>query len=314
MATDPPATGTLKARLPPLLLVRAFEAVGRTGSMRRAAADIGVSHTVVSRHVRSLEEWLGTKLLERGPRGAALTPDGRQFLGSVSTAFDLIARSALELRPQLRRGLLRVWCMPGLAARWLAPRLSGLEESLPGVDIVLRAIDELPDFSRFEADVMIGFGDPAIWPPGSVALIEPRMFPVASPRWLQTHGAPPDLAALALCPLIHEESREQWRHWLTRAGHEPRQALTGPRLWNASLCLEAAVAGQGIALATRLNAAAEITEGKLVELFATDIRIGGYYLLAPPERWRDPLLARFRSWIETNAAASLKEDGREAPG
>ena len=120
MATEPPATGTLKARLPPLLLVRAFE---RWAVPDRCAGPrpISASATRSSSYVRSLEEWLGTKLLDRGPRGAALTSDGRQFLGSVSSAFDLIARSALELRPQLRRGLLRVWCMPGLAARWLAP-------------------------------------------------------------------------------------------------------------------------------------------------------------------------------------------------
>jgi LysR family glycine cleavage system transcriptional activator len=292
------STGTLKARLPPLLFVRAFEAVGRAGSMRKAAEDIGVNHTVVGRHVRSLERWFGTKLFVRGPRGTTLTVDGVQFFSAVSSAFDMIASSALQLRPQQRRGLLRVWCMPGLAARWLVPRLGDLEQALPGVDILVRAIDQAPDFSHFEADVMIGFAEPNDWPTDAMPLIEPRMFPVASPRWLKRHGVPISLEALARSSLIHEESRQQWCTWLDRAGVAVSHPLTGPRLWNASLCLDAALAGQGIALATRLTASDEIAAGNLVELFSTSIRVGGYYLYAPRERWSDSLLACFRKWIK----------------
>lgn len=299
-AAREPTAGSSRARLPPLILVRAFEAVGRTGSMRKAADDIGVSHTVVSRHVRNLEAWLGTKLLLRGPRGATLTADGRDFLASVTTAFDLIARSALELRPHIRSGILRVWCAPGLAARWLTPRLSELETVLPGTDIVIRATQEMPDFSSFEADLAICFGEESEMPAGAVPLLQPRMFPVASPIFLERGRRPATLAELALCPLIHEESREQWRLWLEKSGVTLSGPLTGPRLSNAGLCLDAALSGQGIALAMGLNAGEEIAAGRLVELFATDTRLGRYFLVAPRERWSDPLLARFRAWISAS--------------
>ena len=118
----PPATRTNRAddlvespKMPPLVMVRAFEAAARTGSMRKAADDIGVSHTVISRHVRNLEAWAGRKLLETGPRGTLLTQEGAIFHRAVSEAFQIIAAAAVELRPRTRKGMLRIWAMPGLA-------------------------------------------------------------------------------------------------------------------------------------------------------------------------------------------------------
>lgn len=187
--------------------------------------------------------------------------------------------------------------MPGLATRWLTPRLSVIEETMQGAEIVLRAIDRLPDFSTAEADLMVGFGDFASLPEGAVPLVRPRLFPVASQAWIARNGTPSTLAELADAPLIHEESRQQWTDWFEAAGFTRHHALRGPRLWDANLGFDAAMAGQGIALVSRLTAGTEIANGSLVELFATDIRLGGYYLTAPVDRMADPLIGRFRDWI-----------------
>ncbi|NKF33540.1 LysR family transcriptional regulator, partial [Pseudomonas sp. BGM005] len=87
----------------------------RLGSMRRAADDLNLSHTVISRHVRNLEAWFGTRLVDAGPRGIRLTAEGRVFAETVGAAFDLIAKSTAELRPAVNRTVLRIWCVPGLA-------------------------------------------------------------------------------------------------------------------------------------------------------------------------------------------------------
>lgn len=284
-------------RLPPLIMVRAFEAVGRTGSMRRAAEDISISHTVVSRHVRNLEAWMGVKLVDAGPRGAALTPEGARFYRSVSQGLEMIASAALELRPPPQQRSLRLWCMPGLATRWLAPRLSAIGDMLPGVEVVLRAIDRVPDFKHHEADLMIAFGAPSTMPAGALPLVRPRMFPVASPDWLRARPALKNVGDLAGSPLIHEESHAQWQAWLTAAGVSAGAGLLGPRLWDANLGLDAAIAGQGVALASRLTAGEEIRSGRLMELFDTSIQLGGYYLLIAPERLGDPLVGRFEGWL-----------------
>ena len=286
--------------LPPLVMLRAFEAVARMGSMRRAADDIGVSHTVVSRHVRNLEHWMGQKRVAATPRGVVLTPQGEMLFASVSRAFRIIANTTAELRPAAARGSLRIWAMPGLATRWLTPRLSAIEAAMGAVDISLRAIDRLPDFAAHEADLMIGFGSFDALPPGAERLVHPRMFPAASPAWIERHGAPQSLAELAEAPLIHEESRQQWTDWFEAMGFKPRTELRGPRLWDANLGFDAALAGQGVALVTRLTAGAEVDDGRLVEILSSAVRLGGYYTLAAPQRVGDPVLARFLRWLAEN--------------
>jgi LysR family transcriptional regulator, glycine cleavage system transcriptional activator len=296
-------------RLPPLVMVRAFEAAARTGSMRKAGDDLGVSHTVISRHVRNLEAWAGRKLMVTGPRGVNLTREGEIFFGTVSKAFQMIASAAIELRPSSRRGTLRIWSVPGLATRWLAPRLSMIEKTLAGAEIVLRAIDRLPDFARSEADVMIGFGD---LPFGAIPLVSPRMFPVASKRWIAEKGTPANLAALANLALIHEESRKRWTEWFEAAGIVLTKPLSGPLLWDASLGFDAALAGQGIALASRLTAGYEIDCGNLVELLATNVRLQGYYLLIRPDLIRHSLTLRFRGWIEEHIRCDERSSGQRS--
>ena len=296
--------GKLVSRLPPLLMVRAFEAVGRTGSMRKAADDIGVSHTVVSHHLRNLEGWLNASLIERSPRGVTLTPEGRQFYMAVSGALGAIASAALEIRPQTRQGALRIWCMPGLASRWLTPRLSELEKHLPGVEIILRAIDRLPDFTRYEADVMLVFGGREEVPPDAHMIVRPRVFPVVSPEWAAAHPVPSSVKDLMSQPLLHEETRGQWRRWLIAAGIDDPGDLTGPRLWNANLCLDAALAGQGIALTFAPMVTDLIRSGQLIEVLDTEVTLGAYFLVAPGERWTDPILAKFRKWVEQSLAGA----------
>lgn len=307
---DEDTAAKARGRLPPLSMVRAFEAVSRLGSMRKAAEDINLSHTVISRHVRNLEAWLGTRLVEAGPRGVSLTPEGKAFARSVGAAFDLMAKATSELRPARHSSVLRIWCVPGLATRWLMPRFHQLQQAMPSIEFVIRATDLEPDFAHHEADICIRYSD---GPKGTlhwVLLERTRMFPVASPGWIARHPSilrPEDLVGQ---PLIHEENHDQWRQWFRAVGCGDDIRLNGPRLWSANLTLDAAATGQGIALATRLIAADDLETGRLVELLKTDIRPGGYYLAAPPERWNEPVLKQFRVWMEQAIATT---GGCDAP-
>jgi len=289
-------------------MVRAFEATGRMGTMRKAADDIRVSHTVVSRHVRNLESWMGRKLVSAGPRGVILTREGELFFTAVSKALQMIGNSALELRSADRRTL-RIWCMPGLATRWLIPRWSTIEAALPGTEIVLRAIDQLSNLADADADLIIGFGDLDKLPDGTVPLIRPRVFPVASSEWVRQNGRPRTIADLVDLPLIHEESRQRWAAWFEAAGVKLNRPLTGPRLWDANLRFDAVLAGQGIALDTGLTTVQDIANGRMVELFETEIRLGGYYLAARNNRWDEPVIQRFRKWLEQNLRATEEAAG-----
>lgn len=295
---------SLPSRLPPLTLLRAFEAAARHGSMRRGAEEIGISHTVISRQVRDLEHWFGRKLVSTSPKGVRLTGEGETLLRAVSSAFDILSSAALDLRSQKGRGHLRIWCFSGLATRWLTPRLSELEDVLLGAEIELKATEQLPDFAGKEADAFIGYTAPEQLPTGALTLTAPRMFPVASPAWLARHGKPTDLDELSRLPLIHEGNHQQWSNWFGLAGHRPA-TLTGPRLSDAGISFDAALAGQGIALVNGLMAADELASGRLVELFSSDIKLGTYYLLLSPVRARDTVIETFKHWLKESIARSI---------
>ncbi|MCO5059334.1 MAG: LysR substrate-binding domain-containing protein [Rhizobiaceae bacterium] len=304
----------LAGRLPPLVMLRAFEATGRTGSMRKAASDIGISHTVVSRHIQNLEAWIGWELLVAGPRGVTLTPEGQSLFATTTAAFRSIAGTAAQLRSKAGKDEFHIWCIPGLATRWLIPRLEEIREAISSGEVLLRAVDRSPDFVRGEADLMIGFGAFDALPDRAVPLLQPRMFPVASPAWLARHGMPGSPEELTRLPLIHEESYAQWSTWFEQAGIEIQRTLTGPRLWDANLGFDAAMAGQGVALTSNLMVAREIAEGRLVELFDTDIRVGGYYLLTANAAAPDGRISRFETWIKRAIADFEHEAGARPAG
>jgi DNA-binding transcriptional LysR family regulator len=290
-------------RLPPLVALRAFEAVGRLGSVRAAGDELAVSHTVVSRHVRNLEQRIGTRLLRPAGRGLALTPEGARFLGQVAQALDLIEHATAELSAPRRRTL-AIWCAPGVASRRVLPKLPELEALLPEQEITLLPTLARPDFARAGlgpdgADAEIIYLEASEPRDGVRAelLSSPRVFPVASSAFRARYAdvtAPADLLRL---PLIHEESTEQWERWLHQAGVAEVPALRGPRLWHAHLAIEAARLGQGVALANAVLAGEDLATGALVEVVPSDIRLGGYYFLSATARWQDPDLATLRQWL-----------------
>ncbi|WP_448950999.1 LysR substrate-binding domain-containing protein [Labrys neptuniae] len=292
-----PASG-FGGRLPPLSMLRAFEAVGRFASMRKAGEALGVSHTVVSRHVRHLEAWFDRSLVVSGPRGITLTAAGNRLYEVTAAAFGEIADVTAELRPTRRlRGQLRLWCAPGLAARWLTPRLDALQAVLRDTIIVVRATPDLPDFGRDDADAAVIFSEGTPAAPVKAELLErARIFPVASPAWLATQAPITTIADLAGRKLIHEDNANQWQRFLRIAGHRAA-SLKGPRLWYASSTHDAALAGQGVALSTRLQADGDIAAGRLVELLDTDVSLGSYWLIAPETRWRHHTISNLLKWL-----------------
>jgi LysR family transcriptional regulator, glycine cleavage system transcriptional activator len=296
------------ATMPPLQMIRAFEAVARAGSMRRAAEDMGISHSALSRHVRNLQSWVGARLIVSGSRGSRLTREGAVYYDAISRAFQIIASATTDLKPGAASRTLRIWCMPGLATGWLTPRLTEMQQALPAIDLVLRAVDQLPDFAKGEADLMIGFAAAAAFPKGALPLVRPRMFPVVSPRWMRMNGQPQSLQELARQPLIHEESRQQWADWFEAAGVKITRPLKGPRLTDASLGLDAAIAGAGISLATRLTAADELARRSLVELFKTRVFLGSYFFWPSPAVQQLAATRRLYHWLTRRLRGSGKID------
>ncbi|MEM1111864.1 MAG: LysR substrate-binding domain-containing protein [Pseudomonadota bacterium] len=292
---------------PPFEALRAFDAVARLGGIRRAAQALARDHAVISRHLRTLEDWTGTRLVERTAAGAVLTEEGRHYHAHIGQAIDDIADATRELIKQGLENHIQVWCMPGFALHWLVEHLAEFEELHPQVDIELKSTHDGADLTRMEADIDIRLlpqdAESESSFPGvrGVEFAKPPIIPVASPQFLERQGnieAPADLLKV---DLLHEEDFDTWRIWLEEFEIEAEEPQ-GPRLWDGHMTLAAARQGRGVALTNRLVAAPDINAGHLVEIGAGNPQFGPvtpwtYWFFARVDRWNNPSLKRFREWL-----------------
>lgn len=291
--------------LPPLVALRAFEAVGSAGSMRAAAEELAVSPTVISRHLDNLEKRLGVTLIAPKGRSIELTEAGVRFHAEVARAFDLIDAATGELLKPVRKPLL-LWCWPGLAVMRLLQRLPALEALLPDYAIHFHPTLARPDLRRHVADAEIFYRtaeEPRV--PGivEIELARPRVMPVASPALLSRHApSPQDPELLFELPWIHEVSADQWRAWLQAAGllidGRAQDRLQGVRLWHAHLAIGAAQLGQGVALANELLVETELAEGRLVEIGHSEVRLGTYVLAMRAESLEEAPMRALTDWLQ----------------
>jgi DNA-binding transcriptional LysR family regulator len=294
---------------PPFASLKAFEMIGRLGSIRKAALALGVDHAGVSRHLRALEQWAGIPLLDRrrGENGR-LTLEGMRYHARISAAFVEIDSAGADLIQKSDLGRFHVWCSPGFACKWLLRHLGHFSRAHMDIDVDLRPTDFGPDFARAEAAADIRFvGD---WLPQSIChgvktleLIRPLIIPVASPSFLASARALCRADDILGLPLLHEEDEEQWRTWFANQGMPLSGYIRGTRLWHAHLTIDAAKRGQGVALANHFLVADEMRSGELVEVLIAGQRyprtgIGSYVLAAREDRWRTSTLALFRNWLQ----------------
>jgi LysR family transcriptional regulator, glycine cleavage system transcriptional activator len=296
-------------RLPPLKALRAFETVARLGNIRKAAVALAIDHTVVSRHLRILQDWLGVKLVNTSRQGASLTPAGRQYADRISIALNEIANASADLQNAHNNRQLVVWCIPGFATNWLLPRLSDFSNSHPDIDIVLRPTEAIPDFDSNEADAKIHYGPLQTSGLTCKVLTHPRVYAVASPDWIASHTHVCEPVHLLDASLIHEDTREQWRDWFLACGIVAG-TLRGPRLWHANLAIEAAIHGQGVALANEMIAGAALDAGQLGRVTSAAPTLDPYVLITKGEAQSAKFHA-FRNWLE-RALANASENPGEA--
>ncbi|MBB3773429.1 DNA-binding transcriptional LysR family regulator [Angulomicrobium tetraedrale] len=280
--------------------------------MRRAGDAIGISHSVVSRNIRYLEDWMGVKLLLAGPRGIHLTPEGLSLYQTLRKAFGLIAATTEELRADRQGGPLRIGAVAGLAGKWLTPRLPLIQEIFGWPEVRLRTVDPIPAADLVDMDLMITYATFDRMPGDVTPLISPRVFPLVSRRWISRFDGIDQPGRLAEMPLIHEESREQWKLWLEQVGAGGDHRLTGPILSNATLAYDAADTVPSPVLATRFTLPGGAGDGRLVELFHTDVRLGWYVLFVAPRFAQHPAAAAFIDWLKQEMAATeATQDGTQ---
>jgi LysR family glycine cleavage system transcriptional activator len=303
---------TTARSLPPLNMLRAFEAAARCESVTLAAQELHVTQSAVSHQIKALETWLGVPLVQRSGRGLGLTAEGAAYLPSLRSAFDQMASATARLQRPLRGNTLSVNSMASLSAQWLIPQLASFCAEVPGVDVQLATTISSTGFDPAAFDVSIRCftdGELAILrqraPWRDVALgsfLPNNLTPLCSPQVL---AAQPPLAVPADVlsrTLLHSRSTPLvWQDWLALAGlpaQQPRHLVTFD---HAHLAVQAAVQGMGIALGNPLQLREELASGLLHTPFpALSLCDRTHYWIMAPQATQNPHAVAFCAWLERN--------------
>ena len=285
----------------PLSALRAVEAAGRLGGLAKAAEELGVTPGAISQHVRRIEDQLGRSLFERTPRGLRPTSAGAALLRTLTSAFRDMAQ-ALDKAEARTGSTLTVSVAPVLASKWLVPRLSRFHANHPEIRLRIDAAVDLVDFdvSDIDAGVRVGKGP---WPRTKAEkIVELRLFPVCSPKLAERLKTFDDLAKL---PAIADHgSPGRWRQWLTGQGRGDLELRPGPTYSDAGLCLEAAIAGQGVAMAWPTLAVDALRAGLVRAPFPQPVPAGEFYwLVTGASRAASPPLRAFGRWLRDALAS-----------
>jgi LysR family glycine cleavage system transcriptional activator len=291
--------------LPPLNPLRAFEAAGRHVSFTRAAEELGVTQTAVSRQVSVLEGYMRCRLFERRNSALALTDAGRAYLTSIQPAMETIAEATTMTRGQ-SNNVVKARVYLTFALRWLLPRLSRFRAKHPNIEINLTTSLLPADFDRDDLDVNICHGGPNWGGALSLLIFNDELTPLCSPDLMRGPAAPMGPADLVHQPLLHSRNRiADWGDWFRFAGVEA-SVDSGITLETSSLVYEAARQGLGFALGQVSLVKNELARGELVAPFPAMRRESGYYFLYKPGRL-EPKVRAFKDWLMDEVAADVAE-------
>jgi LysR family glycine cleavage system transcriptional activator len=297
----------MRRRLPNLNALRAFEAAARHLSFTKAAAELNVTQGAVSHQVKALEADLGLSLLHRERQRLALTDAGRDLLEVTREAFDGLAAGTENLLDRQNAGVLTVSMSPNFAAKWLVPRLGRFVAAHPDIDLRVAASMQHVDFAREDVDLAIRHGE-GLWPGLHVTrLCSEELFPVCSPKLANGSAPIRQPRDLRLHTLLHNDGQQTWRQWLEAAGADEVDPSRGVTFNQASMAIDAAIDGQGVALSRSALVALDLLAGRLVRPF--DIRFAApfaYYVVCPKVAAKKPKIAVFRAWL----IAEAEDDSR----
>lgn len=288
--------------------LQAVEVAYRRQSFSAAAEELNVTPAAVGQLVKSLEDYLGQPLFIRQTGGKArLTPTdaAEAAIGDIQAGFDRLQFGLAKLKSHQDSGTLNVTVSPAFATKWLLPRLDDFQTTFPDLDILLNTSMKSLDFLSENVDVGIRYGKGGWTGVQAEKWRDEQLFPVASPRFIETHQLkqPSDLLHL---PLLHDVSMSSesgfwgWNDWFKQNVSLVLSVPTkGLRINNSAAVLQAAIDGQGVALARSVMAEDDLNAGRLVRLFPDLDCISGlsYYLVYRPEQSERKSIRDFREWL-----------------
>ncbi len=279
--------------------IRAFEAAARHESLVKAANELNVSHSVISRHIRNLEEWLGADLFVRTGNRVYLTENARMISPKItSSMFDI--REAFETIRQSRDlRKLSVSAEPAFASRWLRRHASKFRSENPDTNLEIKASWAPEKFDDEQSDVFIHF-ESRLDPRGTVGV---RLFPImgypaCAPNLYETLTREGNQNWVLDAPLVHDHGHNIWRNWFDR--HEPEHNVwqKGQVYADLSLAIDAAIDGEGVILADDEICRKEFETGTLIRLDDRVVECVWYCYRTPHDRSPSRAVETFLGWLK----------------
>jgi len=300
--------------LPPISILQSFQMVARYNSISRAAAEVGLTQSAVSRQILQLEDWLGQPLFDRAGRRVALNDVGRRYAEGIAPALNSIrhATKGVMAGPAVRP--IELATLPSFGMRWLAPRLGRLSARHPQMIVNTIARSDEFDFETetFDAAIHVGRAD---WPGVQHDLLfQERVVPVVSPQFVARYDIrhPRDFLSVPL--LVQSRRPDAWRDWfgLSAIAFTPARAL--PTFSHFLMLAQAVLAGAGAALLPSFLIQPEMEAGSLV--VPVDLSLNddhAYWFVTPPERLEQPSIRQLRAWILEEASMDSQGPEKDRP-
>lgn len=277
--------------------LRAFESAGRHLTFRAAAEELGVTQGAVAQQVRGLESDLGIRLFLRESRGLALTAQGHDYHAAVSRSLAQISNATERLQPSPSK--VTISATPTFASKWLIPRLAEFTEKHPGVDLRVTATEKVLSFHTDGIDLAIRQGEP----PSSAYLTTHLLFPqdiiaVCSPALLVDRSQGLVANELASLPLLHD-THDLWPSYLEMIDGPTTCQIRGLRFSQTTLCIDAALAGQGVALASRFLVERDLADGRLVQPIPETLKGEQNFYLLEPRNNQSVATIKVSNWLKS---------------
>lgn len=289
-------------RLPPMTMLRAFEAAARYGNLSRAADELNVTHGAVSRQVSELERYIGCQLFRRQAHGVALTEAGKSLFHGTTLAFDRLGASLDDVEAWRGTKTVTVTTLPSFSTYWLLPRLPRFLDLNPRIGVQIRTSTMLDDLRNPPIDFAIRYGAGRWSGTTSELLIATDAFPMCSPDFLKKHGPFTDPRQMTAVPLVHDVTRQWWVDWFMAAGVRATGLNGGIVVDDYALAVTFALDGHGVALAREPLVRGELAAGRLVSL--SDIRVTpqfSYHIARATQRKTSPEAATLQRWLRAEA-------------
>ncbi|RDE19377.1 LysR family transcriptional regulator [Motiliproteus coralliicola] len=294
----------MKRHIPALRALRAFEATARHLSFQQAAQELNVTHSAISHQIKKLEEELGKPLFDRLGRSIALTDEGQRYFTHIHAALAQIEASTQSIFGEPDQGELTVQVYLGIASRWLVQRLGQFRQQYPRIRIELHSSFSGWDFEPYAADLGVTYCERPETGLSYQKLFKGTLIPVCSPS-LFAEGETPTLESLSQKPFLRiTESPRNLATWLRAQGLQEEQLEIASEHDNHQLALEAAIAGEGVAIVHSFFACGDLANNNLIIPIDRPVpEIGAWYLVQPKRNLSDSKINLFGNWFRSQLDA-----------